>query len=111
MARPQAFARELRIATAGLEPEAIAKFLAQTARQELSDAQASGEAPASFVRYVNGREGVPEEQVKAPGPILYVFSSLAEVAEYALAYAEERSPVKSGPVQKILVRAGQRRRG
>jgi hypothetical protein len=100
MARPQAFARELQIATAGLTTQEIAKLLAQTARQELSDAQASGEAPASFVRYVNGREGVPEEQVNPPGPILYAFSWLSEVAEYALAYAEERSPVKSGRFKK-----------
>jgi hypothetical protein len=96
MASLRAFERELKIATAGLEPQAINKLLAQTAHQALEEAQSAGEAPSSFIRYVNGREGVAEESVEAPGPIVYVFSWLNEVATYALAFAEERSPVLSG---------------
>jgi hypothetical protein len=80
MASLRAFERELKIATAGLEPQAINKLLAQTAHQALEEAQAAGEAPESFIRYVNGREGVAEESVEAPGPIVYVFSWLNEVA-------------------------------
>jgi hypothetical protein len=96
MASLRAFERELKVATAGLEPQAINKLLAQTAHQALEEAQSAGEAPESFIRYVNGREGVAEESVEAPGPIVYVFSWLNEVAEYALAFAEARSPVLSG---------------
>jgi hypothetical protein len=96
MARPQAFERELRLATAGLEPDAIAKLLAKTARQALAEAQAQGVTASTYVRTVNGREGVSEDSVVPPGPIVYTFNYLPEVATYALAYAEERSPVESG---------------
>lgn len=96
MARPQAFERELRIATAGLEPQAIAKLLAQTARKALAEAQAEGSAPERYVRVVNGRIGAPEDSVIPPGPIVYEFAWLSEVATYALAFARERSPVRSG---------------
>lgn len=100
MARPQAFERELKVATAGLEPKAISALLAKTARQALAEAQQSGEAPATYVKTVNGRVGAPEESVIAPGPIVYTFSSLPEVAVYALAFCKERSPVKSGRYKK-----------
>lgn len=96
MARPAAFERELRVATAGLQPQAIAKLLAETARKALADAISSGEAPNNYVRAVNGRVGVSEDHVIPPGPILYTFNSLPDVAEYALAFAMARSPVKSG---------------
>lgn len=96
MARPQAFERELRLATAGLAPDAIAPLLAQFAREQLAEAQRNGEAPLSFERYVNGRAGVSEDAVIPPGPIVYEFSWLQEIAEYALAFAEARSPVLSG---------------
>jgi hypothetical protein len=85
MASLRAFERELKVATAGLEPQAINKLLAQTAHQALEEAQSAGEAPESFIRYVNGREGVAEESVEAPGPIVYVFSWLNEVAPAASA--------------------------
>lgn len=100
MARPQAFARELQVATAGLQPDAIRALLAKTARQALAEAQAAGEAPESYVRVVNGRVGAPEESVEPPGPIVYLFSWLSDVATYALAFAEERSPVRSGRFKK-----------
>lgn len=100
MARPQAFERELKIATAGLEPAAISKLLAQTARKALAEAQSSGEAPHGYTRFVNGREGASEEQVTPPGPIVYLFDWLGPIAEYALAFAEARSPVLSGRFKK-----------
>ena len=96
MARPRAFDRELRLATAGLEPQAVSRLLAQFARQELAKVQASGEAPQHYVRSVNGRIGTLEESVIPPGPIVHSFNALPEVAQYALAFAKERSPVRSG---------------
>lgn len=96
MARPQAFERELRLATADLAPAAIARHLAQFARRELAKAQSAGEAPDRYVRTVNGRRGASEESVIPPGPIVYEFNWLPEIAVYALAFARERSPVRSG---------------
>lgn len=96
MARPQAFERELKLATAGLEPAAISALLAQAAKQALVEAQSQGVAAREFVRSVNGRVGAPEESVIAPGPIVYSFNWLPEIAAYALAFVEERSPVASG---------------
>lgn len=96
MARPQAFERELRVATAGIEPEAISKLLAQTARNALAEVQANGQAPRHYERVVNGRRGAAEESVIPPGPIVYEFSWLPEIAEFALNFARERSPVLSG---------------
>lgn len=97
MARPQAFDRELRLATAGLDPDAIVRLLAQTAHKALAEVQANGAAPARYTRIVNGRVGAPEESVIPPGPILYEFSWLPEIVEFALAFAIERSPVGGPP--------------
>jgi len=103
MARPQAFERELRIATQGLQPEAISKLLAQTARRALADAISSGEAPRSYVRAVNGRIGVSEDQVIPPGPIVYNFNFLPDVIVYGQAFFRERAPVKSGAYRDSLI--------
>lgn len=100
MARPQAFERELRLATAGLSKDNIRRQLAAFAKQELAKVQRSGEAPERYVRTVNGRIGAPEESVEPPGPIVYSFNVLPDVAEYALAFAKERSPVRSGRFKK-----------
>lgn len=103
MARPQAFERELKIATAGLEPDAIRALLAKTAKEALSEAQRSGDAPANFRRFVNGREGVSEEQVNPPGPIVYEFSWLPEITEYGLAFWKERAPKESGDYARSVI--------
>lgn len=99
MAR-QSIDRQLRVATAGLEPQAISALLAREARRLLAEAQAAGEAPRRYQRFVNGREGVAEDRVIPPGPIVYNFSWLPEVVVYALGYAEGRSPVLSGRYKK-----------
>lgn len=92
----ETFARDLQLATAGLEPVAIAAQLARFARAELADAIQRGEASPTYARFVNGREGAPEESVVPPGPILYVFSAWGEIIPWALADLEKRSPRKSG---------------
>src|SRR4051794_12782640 len=95
----QTFARDLQLATAGLEPAAIAAQLARFARSELAGAIQRGEASRIYAKFVNGRAGAPEESVIPPGPILYVFSQWGPVLEYALKYLEGRSPKKSGKYQ------------
>lgn len=96
MARISTFERDLRLATAGMAPENIAKELAAFARRELAAAIQSGEASERFDRYVNGNFGAAEETVVPPGPILYVFHWWREIVEFALQTAVERSPEKSG---------------
>lgn len=96
MVAPRDFAAALKVATAGLESQAIAPLLAQAARQTLAEVQAEGIAPQNYIRAVNGHVGASEDEVIPPGPIFYQFNWLPEIAEYALGFAEARSPVKSG---------------
>ncbi|HEY4136492.1 MAG TPA: hypothetical protein VGO34_14905 [Alphaproteobacteria bacterium] len=95
-----AFERSLAVATAGLSPEQISARLAVIAKDALSAAISSGEAPNRYVRSVNGRVGAAEESVEAPGPIVYQFSYLEEAALYALKFAQLQSPVLSGAYRK-----------
>lgn len=96
----RAFERELKIATAGLDEKTVNMMLAQTAREALHGAIQAGEASNEYQRFVNGREGASEDEVKAPGPILYVFSYQSEVATFAVKWAQENSPVRSGRYRK-----------
>jgi hypothetical protein len=96
MPRPQAFARELKVATAGLEPQAIATLLAKSARAILAESQAARQFPQNYVKSVNGKIGAREESVVPPGPIVYTAVWWSEIVTYGLAFAEERSPVRSG---------------
>lgn len=95
MAALQFFDRELRLATAGLDPAQINAALAKYAKQALREAVAAGASP-EYIRYVNGREGAVEESVKAPGPILYEFVNWPLIINAALAELDKRAPRKSG---------------
>lgn len=92
----ETFERDLRLATAGLQPAEINKRLAAFARSELAAVIASGEGSANYDRFVNGREGAAEETVQAPGPILYVFNWWQVIISAAQEELEKRSPRKSG---------------
>lgn len=101
MAKFETFDREIRLATAGIAPEAVSAELAKLARSELAAVIERGEASPIFTRYVNGVEGAPEESVdvlsgRQPGPILYLFSWWRPVVEFALAELVKRSPHRSG---------------
>lgn len=99
----QSFAREIKLATEALSREAMSAELARFAKQEVSRLISSGEAPAHYTRYVNGREGLPEEAVEAPGPILYVFSNWKLVIEAALEALISASPRQSGNFRKSFI--------
>lgn len=96
MARIQYLDRELQMATRDLRSEAINAELAKFAKEELGRVISSGEASPNFDRFVNNRAGLTEDQVEAPGPILYVFRYWSEIIEFALQYARDRSPSASG---------------
>src|SRR5215217_2923424 len=90
------FERDLRAATAALEPKALSKQLAEFARSELKTAIASGAASPSYETIVNGRSGASESSVVAPGPIIYAFSSWPAVIRFALRAIEQRAPRREG---------------
>lgn len=95
MAGLQFFDRELRLATAGLEPDAINAALAKFARAELAKAIAEGASP-EYDRFVNGALGAPEESVKVPGAIVYEFVNWNIIISAALAELVKRSPRRTG---------------
>ncbi len=92
----EGFDRLIKVATEGLSPEAVSAELARFAKAELAAAIARGEATSFYTRYVNGRQGLPETAVEAPGPIVYVFSNWSVIIEEALAQLVKLSPKKSG---------------
>ncbi|MGV1867222.1 MULTISPECIES: hypothetical protein [unclassified Rhizobium] len=90
------FDRELRLATQDFEPAVLQKTLAAFAKQSVSELISSGQASQSYVRYVNGRQGVSEDVVDLPGPIVYEFALWDSVVKFVLNELRMRSPVKSG---------------
>lgn len=100
MARIKSIRKDLQLATAHMDPAAIAGELAQFARDSLAEAIREGEASPRFERYVNGRLGAPESSVVPPGPVLYEFQWWREIVEFGLQALMERSPVRSGLYKK-----------
>lgn len=96
MARFDTFDRQISLATADIAPDRISAELAKFARQQLAEAIQSGAATPVYDLFVNGRRGVTEESVQAPGPILYEFSWWRVVIRYALDVLAKHSPRKSG---------------
>lgn len=109
MAAVDFFDRELKLATADMEPEAINIMLAKFARDSVREVVASGRASENYELYVNGRQGAAEETVQAPGPIIYEFSLWEPIITFALDELRRRSPVKSGRFRSsFIVLASQR---
>lgn len=92
----QFFERDLKLATAGLEPGAINAALAAFAKREVRRVISSGQASTTYERYVNGNVGAAEETVKAPGPIVYQFVNWPLLIRAAISELKTRVPVKSG---------------
>lgn len=98
------FERDLRVATAGMEPEAINRAVAAFAKQELRRVIADGSASPRYDRYVNGVEGAPEEAYMAPGSIVYEFTNWPLVINAALDELKKRGPrPKSGQFNSSYV--------
>lgn len=99
----ETFERDLRLATAGMQPAEINKRLAAFARSQLAEVIASGEGTKNYDRYVNGREGAPEESVQVPGVILYDFNWWPEVINAAQEELERRAPRKTGRYARAFI--------
>lgn len=98
MARPQAteVRSTLNLVNQALTGPEMRAALAAFAISENQRLQASGEAPAYFTRYVNGREGAPESSVILPGPIIYDYNHLVDATTYGHAYLQTISPHATG---------------
>lgn len=113
MARFETFARDIQVATSGLSDDEISREVALFAKTSLAELIQSGAASSNYTRFVNGREGAPEEAFNVrsgamPGPILYEFAWWHEVITDALAELVKRSPKRSGRyAQSFVVLANQ----
>ncbi|OCP05002.1 MULTISPECIES: hypothetical protein [unclassified Ensifer] len=96
MAGFETFDKQISLATADIAQDQISAHLARFARQQLAEAIQTGAATPVYDVFVNGRRGVSEETVQAPGPILYEFSWWRVVIRYALDALVKHSPRKSG---------------
>lgn len=94
--RFETFERDIRLVTQNMDPEAISTELAIFARAQLAEAIGEGEASDIYDRFVNGREGLPESAVNAPGPIVYRFIWWPVLIKFALQELHKRSPRRSG---------------
>lgn len=90
------FERDLKVATAGMDDEAINRAVAAFARQEVARVISAGIASPQYDRFVNGAQGVPEEAFRAPGAIVYEFLNWPLVINAAIEELQKRSPRKSG---------------
>lgn len=95
MARTVPVAEAFRVA-AQKTIEATHKLLVETAKQKHAEIMNRDPRPASFTRYVDGREGAAEESVRAGGVIVYRYPRLEAVAQFAMEALFDLSPVLSG---------------
>lgn len=75
--------------------EATHRLIVAVARQEHARVMTAEPRPDSFRRWVDGREGAPEEAVRPAGVIVYQYRRLEVVVRFALETLKELSP--SGP--------------
>lgn len=92
--------RRLIMATADLQPSAVAGALAKFARSQLAKSIDRGEGSPLYDKYINGREGAEEETVVPPGPIVYVFNWWRDIIDFGLQSLVDRSPERSGRYKK-----------
>ena len=99
--RAQFLDRQLKLGLrADIGPEAMAAELAKFSRANVAEYLLSEPIPPGYETFVNGRRGVAEEAVKAPGPIVYVFNWWPQILTFALAYLRGRSPVGPSKAHK-----------
>ncbi len=95
MARLASISQSFSVARQKTE-EATHRILVATAKREHGKVMRTPPRPHSFTRYVDGREGAPEDSVRADGVITYIYPRLEHVARYAMEVLFDLSPVLSG---------------
>ncbi len=95
MARLQAQRLEIALMVKGTLEEVRKQHVA-LAKREHAKIMGAAPRPSGFRRSVDGRQGALEESVKPKGLIVYEYSRLAEVAQYAMEVLFDLSPVLSG---------------
>ncbi|UPY35494.1 hypothetical protein [Sediminicoccus sp. KRV36] len=83
-----------------LSPAAMSAALADVAERGTRDLIASRRAAPRFTRIVDGVKNAPASSVKPTGLIVDEFYYLGDVAAFALAFLQARSPVLSGDFKK-----------
>jgi hypothetical protein len=103
MASLRAFERELKVATAGLEPQAINKLLAQTAHQALEEAQRPVKRPRALSAMSMAAKVLPKSRSKprARSSMCFPGSTRSRIRQ-GLCRRTLAGPV--GPVQILVVR-------
>jgi hypothetical protein len=75
---------------------ATQRLLVATAKARHADVMRADPRPGGFTRYVDGREGLPEEAARPDGVITYIYRRLDMVVEAALQTLFDLSPHASG---------------
>lgn len=99
MARIQGTSQSFSVAAQNTLEE-TQKLLVRVAKREHNRVLNTSPRPVSFERFVDGKQGAPEEAVKANGTILYTYPRLEVVAQFALETLFDLSPVLSGEYRK-----------
>lgn len=99
MARLQSVSQQINIA-AQATIEATQKMLVAVAKREHAKVMAAPPKPSGFERFVDGRQGQPEEAAKPFGVITYLYSRYDEIVAFALETLRSGSPVDSGDYRR-----------
>lgn len=91
MARTRGIREDFRIA-ARATLEETRRIAVDVAKREHARVMTTEPRPRSFQRFVDGREGVPEEALQLGGMVVYDYPRIDLVVEYAVAVLRERSP-------------------
>lgn len=95
MARVQSVRRAFTLARESTL-EATQRMLVATAKREHGRVMGTEPRPTSFTRFVDGKQGAPEDAVRPDGVIVYTYPRLTHVAQYAMEALFDLSPVLSG---------------
>ncbi|MCG4260762.1 hypothetical protein K6W36_09200 [Acetobacter senegalensis] len=80
-----------------LSSAALHEMVADQCRQNRDEFIAQGKVSPVYTTYVDGKRDTAEEAVMLQGGIVtYIFSALAQAANWALDQCRKRSPVRSG---------------
>lgn len=93
-----AFRQQVRVfLDSAMSPQQRSARLAEVAKEGVAKLIQERRASPRYRRFVDGREGVPEEAVRPDGRIAYQFQYMAEIIVFALEFMRARGP--GGPAR------------